>query len=94
MGSSRAWMDLCIGSFLGRGDQVFISNIDLSQDVGNPEEDMTLDEAYFFSQSNFQSGMTAKECCLVVFPAAGETDPSIQKEDLGAYHSIHHKRYT
>lgn len=49
MGSFRVWMDLCIGFFLGRGDQVFIFSIDFLQDVGNLEEDMILDEVYFFS---------------------------------------------
>lgn len=61
--------------------------------VCHSEGDMTLGETYFFIQGNFQSGMTAKEYCLAVFPAAGEIDPSTQ-EDLGAYHSVYHARYT
>lgn len=64
--------------------QVYIPYIDQSQNVGHLEGDMTSGGAYFFNQGNFQSGMTAKECCLAAFPAAGEIDPSIQEEDLGA----------
>ena len=92
-GGSRAWLDLQIGSLLGKRDQVFTSYIDQSLVVGHPEGDMTLGEAYFLSQSNFQSGKTAKESCLAIFPAAGETDPPTP-EDLGAYHSVYHARYT
>ena len=72
---------------------VYIASIDQSLNVGHLEGDMTSGEAYFFNPGNFQSGMTAKECCLAAFPAAGEIAPSIQREDLGAY-SVHHRRYT
>lgn len=80
-------------SLLGERIWVFTSYTDQSVGVGHPEGDTTLGEAYVFSQGNFQSGNTVKEYCLAVFPAAGEIDPSTQ-EDLGAYHSVYHARYT
>lgn len=69
-------MDLPIGFLLGREGGVFISYPDGSLDVGPPEGDMTLGEAFFFSQGNLQRGRTAKEGCLAALPAAGEVNPS------------------
>lgn len=79
-------------SLLGKKVCVFTSYIDQSVGVGHPEGDMTLGEAYVFTQVNFQSENTVKKYCLKVFPASGEIDPSTQ-EDMGAYHSVYHARY-